>query len=273
MELSDYLLLGIFGSLGAFISGLLGVGGGIIYVPVLDYFLTKYGMKSDMLVKGILANSLFTIIFAGCVSSYKQYHMGNFFPKQIFQTAIPGMVSAVFFTWLIKTGTWYSKTTFNYVFASLLFVIFLRMFFSKKRISEHPVAEVSGWKYGLTGLFTGVISAFSGLGGGVVMTPIVSDVLKQSIKKASSVSNGVIPLLAIMVGIYNLNDAPAYKISEWQVGYIVFPIIIPMILASFIFAPMGVKASQRTSQPAIRAIFASFVGLVLIKIIYEIFTK
>ena len=87
MEIIDYVILAVFGALGAFISGFLGVGGGIIYIPVLDYFLKKAGMNDTMLVKGILANSLFTIIFSGSVSSYNQYKHGNFFPKQILQTA------------------------------------------------------------------------------------------------------------------------------------------------------------------------------------------
>jgi uncharacterized membrane protein YfcA len=72
LEIIDYVILAVFGALGAFISGFLGVGGGIIYIPVLDYFLKKAGMNDDMLVKGILANSLFTIIFSGSVSSYNR---------------------------------------------------------------------------------------------------------------------------------------------------------------------------------------------------------
>ncbi|MDP1726541.1 MAG: sulfite exporter TauE/SafE family protein [Bacteroidota bacterium] len=274
MELLDYFLIGICGSLGAFLSGLLGVGGGIIYVPVLTYFLSKSGMQGDMLVKGILANSLFTIIFSGSVSSYKQYKMGNFYPREILLTAIPGMLSALVTTYFIKSGSWYSFTTFNYVFASMLLIITLRMFMAKKPSHNlQPEPEAGSLHYGITGFFAGMVTAFSGLGGGVVMTPVITDILKQSIKKASSVSNGVIPLFAIILGVYNLSDSPSDKISEWQVGYIVFPVIIPMILATFIFAPLGVRMAQKTEQATVRLVFASFVGLVLIKLLYELFIK
>ncbi len=126
-------------------------------------------------------------------------------------------------------------------------------------------------QYGGTGFFAGIVTALSGLGGGVVMTPVFTDVLKISIRKASSISNGVIPLFAIAVGIYNLGDTPPYKVSEWQVGYIVFPVIIPMILATFIFAPLGVKTAQKTPQATIRLVFAAMVTLVLTKVLYEIF--
>src|SRR5262245_19479412 len=120
---TDYIIIFLLGSLGGFISGFLGVGGGIVYIPILDFFLMKMGLTDEALVKGILANSLFTIIFSGLVSSYKQYRSGNFFPKEIMQTALPGVITAVLVTWLIHAGSWYSKEVFNYVFACMLFII------------------------------------------------------------------------------------------------------------------------------------------------------
>ena len=95
LELTDYILLTVFGAAGAFMAGFLGVGGGIIYIPVLDFFLHKAGMQNEQLVKAILANSLFTIIFSGTVASYKQYKLGNFFPRQIVWTALPGILVAL----------------------------------------------------------------------------------------------------------------------------------------------------------------------------------
>src|SRR3954471_21040001 len=74
------------------------------------------------------------------------------------------------------------------------------------------------------------VTAMSGLGGGVVMTPIFTDVLKQNIKKASSISNGVIPLFAITVGVYNLSTSATEVVSNWQIGYIIIPLVLPMIL-------------------------------------------
>ena len=130
LQLTDYIIIFVLGSVGGFVSGFLGVGGGIIFIPILDYFLFKMGMRNDILVKGILSNSLFTIIFSGSVASYTQYKTGNFFPKQILQTAIPGIITALLMTHFIKIGTWYSKPVFNIVFASMLFLIMAKMFSS-----------------------------------------------------------------------------------------------------------------------------------------------
>ena len=266
---SDFIILFLLGSVGAFLSGFLGVGGGIVYIPILDYFLSKLGFSDDNLVKAILANSLFTIIFSGSVSSYKQYKLGNFYPREIFYTAITGVLAAVLMTVLIKSGTWYSKSVFNYVFASMLLVIALRMFFKKVQVSNTSnIIKPLG--YYVTGFIAGIVTAMSGLGGGVVMTPAFTDVLKMDIKKASAISNGVIPIFALAVGILNLSTSSIQKLSEWQVGYIVFPIVIPMILSTFLLAPLGVIASQKANQQTIRMVFASFISIVFIKTLLSI---
>jgi uncharacterized membrane protein YfcA len=266
---SDFIILFLLGSVGAFLSGFLGVGGGIVYIPILDYFLSKLGFSDDNLVKAILANSLFTIIFSGSVSSYKQYKLGNFYPREIFYTAITGVLAAVLMTVLIKSGTWYSKSVFNYVFASMLLVIALRMFLKKVQVSNTSnIIKPLG--YYVTGFIAGIVTAMSGLGGGVVMTPAFTDVPKMDIKKASAISNGVIPVFALAVGILNLSTSSIQKLSEWQVGYIVFPIVIPMILSTFLLAPLGVIASQKANQQTIRMVFASFISIVFIKTLLSI---
>jgi uncharacterized membrane protein YfcA len=272
LDYSDFIILFLLGSIGAFLSGFLGVGGGIVYIPILDYFLGKLGLSDDNLVKAILANSLFTIIFSGSVSSYKQYKLGNFYPKEIFYTAITGAATAVLMTLFIKSGTWYNKSFFNYVFASMLLIIALRMFFlSNPSLTEEKQVKPLG--YYITGFFAGIITAMSGLGGGVVMTPTFTDVFKINIKKASAISNGVIPLFAFAVGMLNISTTPTQQVSDWQVGFIVFPVVIPMILSTFLFAPLGVISAQKANQKVIRIVFATFVSIVFIKTLLAIINQ
>lgn len=269
LELTDYLLLSLFGAAGAFMAGFLGVGGGIIYIPVLDYFLHKAGMQNEQLVKAILANSLFTIIFSGTVASYKQKKLGNFYPKQIVLTALPGMVVALTLTYFIQTGTWYSKSLFNMVFASMLLMIVLKMLLPSKHSEAH--LEASTTQYMGVGTIAGIITAFSGLGGGIVMTPLFTDWLKQPIKKASAISNGVIPLFALSIGIYNVFGVEVQQVVKGQFGLVVLPVVLPMIVATFLFAPMGVSTAQKYSSKTIRLVFALFVLLVLLRLLWQQF--
>jgi len=272
LEYSDFIILFLLGSIGAFLSGFLGVGGGIVYIPILDYFLSKIGLSDNNLVKAILANSLFTIIFSGLVSSYKQYRLGNFYPKEILYTATTGAITAVLMTMLIKSGTWYNKSFFNYVFATMLLVIAVRMFLlsNPAAIEEKKIKPIG---YYITGFFAGIITAMSGLGGGVIMTPTFTDIFKINIKKASAISNGVIPLFAIAVGFINLSSTATQQVSNWQIGFIVFPVVIPMILSTFLMAPLGVLVAQKANQKIIRMVFATFVSIVFVKTLLAIINQ
>lgn len=273
LGITDVFLLLAFGALGSFMSGFLGIGGGAIFIPVIDYYLVKSGFEGTELVKAILANSLFVIIFSGTIASFHQYKIGNFNTKKVFQTAIPGMISAVVATWFIKKGNWYNKEAFNFVFAGMLLIIALRMFFVKDKPFEHPPLQHKSWHFITTGFLAGIITAFSGLGGGVVMTPVLTDLLKMNIKKAAGISNGVIPFFAISVGIINLTAAAVTKISIYQIGNIIFPVVAPIAIASLLFAKIGVKTAQKVSKQTIRITFAILTSIILFKTLYEIFNN
>ena len=269
LSINDFIILFLFGSFGGFMSGYLGVGGGIIYVPVLDYFLSKYFHDTE-LVKAVLANSLFVIMFSAAVASYKQYKLGNLFFKEIIQTLLPGIVSVVILQTLINKGTWYSRDVFLYFFLTMLLFVVFKMFLSKPKAIIAESTKADNYKYNITGAFAGIVTAMSGLGGGVIMTPVFTEWMKLDIKKASAISTVVILGFAIVIGILNLNVVPQNSISNFQFGYILLPISLPLIIGTFLFAQMGVKTAQKSKSQTIRITFACFASIVLLKVIYEI---
>lgn len=269
-EYLSYLMLFITGIAGGFLGGLIGVGGGVIFIPILNYFLSQAGFQEGVLVKAVLANSLFAIVFTGTMVSYRQYKAGNFFPKEIAMTAIPGIFSALLMSAWIEKGDWYSKTMFNILFASLLLPLLINMF-RKKSIQTTKTESKSVKAYGLVGLLTGIVSSLSGLGGGVIMVPAFTDFLHTDIRKASSVSSGVIPLFALPMTMYYAIQPFPLAPHSGQIGYISLPIVLPVIIGAIIGSPLGVKIAQKASSAMIRIVFAIFVSLVFIKMLYEIF--
>lgn len=267
----DIVLLLLAGALGGFLSGLLGIGGGIVFIPILDFIFKRYGIHEDDLVIFILANSLFIIMFTGMLNSFKQYRIKNFYPRYIIATAIPAIASALTMAYFIKNGTWYSKEKFNIVFLALLTPLIFRMLYTRKREPVAGSAEPSPLKFSIVGLFTGVVTALSGLGGGVIMVPTFTDVLKVAIKKATSVSAGVVPLIALALSAGYLFSSPIHKVPLPHVGYIAYSVVLPIIAGTFISVGFGVTVSQKTPSPVIKTIFALFSLLVMLKIVYETF--
>jgi len=265
----DFVLLVFSGALGGFLSGLLGVGGGIIFIPILEIVFRHYGLEADM-VKYLLANSLGVIIFTGILNSIKQYQSKNFFFWYIIYTAIPGIATVLLFSQLIAMGNWYDKKTFNLVFAAMLIPGLLRLFKDRKQESSDVESKPTKSGFALTGMVTGMFTAFSGLGGGVIMIPAFVNRLKLPIKVATSVSAGVVPFFALPTAIFYMFQQPTVVTSAiGHFGYILYPLIFPMVLGTLTTVSMGVKTGHQVKQSTVKIIFSVFVAVILIKILVE----
>lgn len=272
LELIDFVYIILIGSIGAYISGLLGVGGGIIFIPVLEHYLTKSGITGTELVKFTLANSFFVIVFAGLVISVKQYRSGNFHLKPVIYTAIPGIISSTILALLIKGSDWLTPAIFKTFFLMMLIPMTIRMF-TRKELADEVIKPLPGpLLFSITGFFTGIITGLSGLGGGILMVPVFSDFLKIPIKIATSISTGVIPLFTLALTITYMDASPA-SLSHWQLGYVVFPLVAPLILSVIFISPMGVKAAHKMKPLVLRLIFASITSLIIIKELYTYFSR
>jgi uncharacterized protein len=265
----DIIMFLAAGLAGGFMSGLLGIGGGIIFIPILDFVFKRYGIHDDEAVKFILANSLFIIVFTGIGNSYKQNSAKNFFPRQILYTALPAIVSALFLTYIIESGTWYNKQKFSTVFLCLLGPLIFRMLYTRKRVPPADTIEPNLTKFSLVGFFTGFVTALSGLGGGVIMVPVFTDVLKVHIKKATSISAGVVSLIAFAVVVKYLFSTPVNSVPVPHIGFITYTIAIPIIVGTLLSVGFGVTVSHKASSTVVKTIFALFSLLIMTKIIIE----
>ena len=164
------------------------------------------------------------------------------------------------------------------VFLALLFFMALNMYLKRKsEILAVPGTSSEGKsllerKYPLfifAGLLTGAVSSLSGLGGGVILIPILANFIGMDVRKAASISLGIIPMHALAMGIY-------YSVAEpfsgpalpYSFGYIVLPILLPLLVGVALFTPLGVKLGQRMPQKRIKIIFSVVILLIFIRTLY-----
>jgi uncharacterized protein len=273
MDLITILMLCLTGVGVGFYAGLTGTGGNMILVPMLDFLLIRYGFQGEDLVRFMIANSLLITFFTGAIISHGQYKANNFYMREMLWVGLAGIITAGLTTQFIKDATWYDKRKFDMVFCVMLLPVIFKTFMDKKSGVVEMQEQKNPLIYMVTGLCTGVLTALSGLGGGIVMLPIFTDGLKMPIKKASSVSIGVIALLSLPVSILYLIAKPDHLTVHLplQVGYISFGFVIPILLGVVLISPYGIRVAQKMSPLTIRLIFGGIITIVFFKTMYRIF--
>lgn len=273
-QILPFLLLLLCGSVGGFLAGLLGVGGGMLFIPVINEYLSSYPLTTDELVKYTLANSIALVFMSGVSGIFRQKKMGTWDWKQSLYIGIPGAASSLAMSMAIEQGDWYSKTRFQTVFLGFLLLSIANMIWGKTAVKSTDTqvndAKTSPILPILVGIIAGCVVSLSGLGGGIIMVPLFRMLLKKPMHQATALSLSIVPILAIASLLqYGLN-APSDTINPFQWGYLLGILLLPMLLGVMFFSSFGQKTAPRVPVLWLRVIFAVLSSIILIKTLIEI---
>ena len=285
---SEFLWLLLLGSFGGLLAGLLGVGGGMLFIPVITSYLHQYDISSTEMVKFTLANSIALVFMSGVSGTFRQIKMGTWQWKQSLTIGIPGAISNYFMTQAIQDGNWYQKEVFQGVFLGFLGLSILNMIFGKSKSSRqkdnngNPQIEeqstpyqfnlMQDWPSMLVGIFAGTIVALSGLGGGIIMVPLFLIILKKSMHSATALSLSIVPILSISALIKYTSITATHQVSSYQTGYLLWIMLIPMLLGVIFFSSLGQKMATKVPVVWLRVIFALLSAFILVKTLIELYS-
>ena len=109
------------------------------------------------------------------------------------------------------------------------------------------------------GALGGTLAALSGVGGGIIMVPMLIKMLNLHIKKATAISLGIITMMALISSVYSmLIQASIPDNIPHTYGLIIFPMVMPVVLGCIICSPFGVILARIIPARTIQMIFATF---------------
>lgn len=286
--LFSFLILLLCGSMGGFLAGLLGVGGGMLFIPVIHEYLSSYSLSTDEIVKYTLGNSIALVFISGVSGTFRQIKMGTWDWKQSLHIGIPGALSSLAMSYAITHGDWYNKQRFQTVFLGFLLLSIGNMIFGKSKASKsnetaanpqenqtqnHTTANnetPNRWLPTLVGILAGTVVSLSGLGGGIIMVPLFRMLLKKPMHQATSLSLSIVPILSISSLLQYTLSQPIHPINPLQTGYLLWIILIPMMAGVMFFSSFGQKTAPRVPVLWLRVIFAVLSSIILVKTLIEI---
>ena len=170
LEIIELLLLGA--AVGT-LSGFFGVGGGTILVPAL--LLMGYDMKVAI---GI---SVVQMVFSSIYGSYLNLKKGTLDTKMVAMIGAGGFAGALLSPYIIQT---LPTEVLEWIFLSFVLFALARMFFTTKEHqderSAHPIILLS------IGVVLGAFAISIGVGGSILLVPILVGFLHVPLKKAVS---------------------------------------------------------------------------------------
>lgn len=260
-----YILAGITGG---FIAGLTGLGTGIVMLGVIPMMLMPYGVPEHQIVSVIIANTIFATLVSSLANVTTTMRQKMFFWKETLWVGSFAVIFSFLVFELIVTSNFYSNQVFNSIIIGFMMIIILQTF-RKLKLSNVQDEKITPLKLTLTGVFGGTLAGFTGLGGGTVLIPLLNLWQRIDIKKAKSISFGVIFLIALWLTIYNMFFGETLPVSGSQ-GLIIFPLVLPLAIGVLIGSPLGVVVSQKMSSKAVTIVFLIMVSIVTIQKIIDL---
>ncbi len=249
---------GLFSGL---LAGLLGVGGGIVIVPVLFYILPLFGVPEATQMKVAVATSLATIIPTSIISARKHFAKGTMDIPMLRSLAPAMFVGALLGTVLAVV---LKGPALSAIFAVVALLVAVNMGFSGLdwRLRERMPGGAA--RLGI-GAGIGGFSAVMGIGGGTLGVPVLS-MFGANIRAAVSTSSafGLIIAVPATIGLVlaglGAEGRPPFSLG-W-VSLIGFALIAP---TSILATPWGVALAHSIPPLLLKRVFAVFLALTSLK--------
>ena len=253
----------IIGFFTGILSGLFGIGGGIVFLPALLFILPILGVDVNIVVISAVATSLFAGTFASTSSFYNHWRKDNISFKDGLFLGIGCFLSASVVPKLIVN---LDPTILRYLIAFFITIVSLNLFFSTDE-DQKSYKDLNRSYLFVFGLFFGGIAALSGFGGGVFYVPLLIYYFKGNIRLAVGTSTiaVVITMISAVISFVYLNTN--WNAEIFQFGYINLKAGLLLGIGALVGAKFGVKLILKISTPVFKKIFSLFLLLSIIKIL------
>ena len=252
MEIIFIIALLITGALVGTVSGLLGVGGCFIMVPVQYWILTTMGIDPTIAIRVAFGTNLL-VVLPTAISGSLRHHKKK---VVLWRQAITlGLTSMVFTFAGAYVAAILSGNILKTIFGLAILLGALRM------VTAHPIrvkgeAHANPITYIFLGIIFGFVTGLIGIGGGVLMVPLMVIFLNYHMHEAVGTSTAVMIFTslggAIAYMLYGLN---ASGLPPYSIGYVNLLQWILLAGTSIPMAQLGVHLAHKIQPKSLKWIF------------------
>ena len=266
----------VVGGTTGFFSGLLGVGGGFIMVPLLTLMGVPIHTAVGTCLAFVACSSL-----AGILQHVRQDSID---PMVALTMTLPAALAAIV---AARFSSLLPPSVLHVLFSLLLVSILVMYHFSPtlqpRKILPATSATASRWyvlqrqrivgdmpyqydcdivKALLSGMATGMLSGFFGIGGGVLLVPLMVVVLHIPLRVTAGTSLAVF-MLPSMIGAF----------THWHLGHVDVHLWLPLVIAGIAGSQVGARCVVRMSPTLLKRLFLLLVSAGAVFMMVRSFTE
>lgn len=249
-----YPVLGIGAGI---LSGLLGVGGGLLLVGALILLLPAQGVPEAVVVPVALASSLASIVLTGLSSAWAHHRRAAVLWPMV-AWLVPGMLLGAVVASL-GVVQW-AGPGLRWAVVLYCAAVALQLLADWPRPAATGVSQVGGWRWSGFGVLVGAVSSVVGIGGGSMTVPALIWRGVPAVKAvATSAVCGV--FIAVAAALTYAQSANPHPMPAHSLGYVYLPAALGVAAASVLFAPLGARWAHALPAARLKQLFAAFLLL------------
>lgn len=247
-----------------FTSGLLGVGGGFIMIPVQYMLFTNMGMSTDIAMKVAFGTSLLVILPTVASGARRHHKNGAVWWKAAIIMGSCGFIAAFSGATL---ATYLPGEMLKIAFGTVVMASGIWMLISRPSKSEQEPKN-NPWLWIAWAIPIGIVTGITGLGGGVVAVPVMVLALKFKMHNAIATSLAVIIFTSTggVVG-YIINGLGVPNLPAYSIGYINLPAWFLLAITSIGMAQVGAVTAHRLPAKQLRWVFIAVMFYVALRML------
>jgi len=263
------LALGLIatGVVAGILAGLLGVGGGIVIVPVLFWIMTTLHFAPEIAMPIAVATSLITIIPTS-ISSMRAHNKRGAVDKSLLKlwgpaVAVGALVGGILSKVIDGEGL-------LLIFGFIAFAVSINMAIPKTLVISDALPKSSLVNRAIA-LVIGLFSSLMGIGGGTLSVPTLS-AFSFPIHKAVGTA-AAIGLLIAVPGVLGFiwSGMEVDGRPPLSLGYVSVPAAIVIFPVTFLCAPVGAGLAHSLNQRYLKLAFAVFLAITAVKMLSSAF--
>lgn len=246
-----FLIYLALGAVAGIFAGLMGIGGGLVIVPMLVFCFTGLGFSHEHIMHIALGTSLASIIFTS-ISSFMAHHRRGAVRWDIVRAIAPGIVTGTLLGAYIAAML--STVMLKVCFGMFLYYVAIQMLLDRKPKASRQIPGFAGMF--ATGNVIGIVSSLLGIGGGTLSVPFLvwcNIAVHHAIGTAAAIG---LPIALAGSAGYILTGLDVSGLPPYSLGYIYFPALIGIVSASMLTAPLGARLAHWLPVAKLKRIFA-----------------